>query len=142
MFAGHISHEPAPLDMEAMNQAAEYLIGEKDFSCFRAAGCQSRSANRNIMHARLYRRGSLIVFDIKANAFLQHMVRNIVGSLLVIGGGGKNPDWIQELIQARDRTLAGKTAAPDGLYLVAANYPREFAIPEEFSTPGFLEASA
>jgi tRNA pseudouridine38-40 synthase len=142
MFAGRISHERAPLDLDAMNAAAQFLPGERDFSAFRAAGCQSKSANRNIMHARLYQEGSLIVFDIQANAFLQHMVRNIIGSLLVVGRGQQSPGWIDELLQGKDRSRAGKTASPHGLYLVGVNYPPQFEIPGEFSAPGFLAASA
>lgn len=142
VFAGHISHERSVLDMDAMNGAAQSLLGEQDFTAFRAAGCQSKSANRNVMHAEVYKKGSIIVFDIQANAFLQHMVRNIMGSLLMIGRGEKPVGWIEELLQGKNRCLAGKTAAPDGLYLVAVNYPPQFGIPSEFVTPGFLEASA
>ena len=142
MFAGHISHERAPLDLEAMNDAAQGLIGEQDFSAFRAAGCQSKTANRNVMHARVYRQGSLIVFDIQANAFLQHMVRNIMGSLLLVGRGAQKVDWIEQLLQGKDRSVAGKTASPHGLYLVGVDYPKHFEIPTDFSAPGFLAASA
>lgn len=142
MFAGHISNERAALDLDAMNAASQLLLGEQDFSAFRAAGCQSKSANRNVMRAEVYRKGSIIVFDIQANAFLQHMVRNIIGSLLMIGRGEKSPDWIGELLQAKNRSLAGKTARPDGLYLVAVSYPQQFEIPSEFSAPGLLAASA
>lgn len=141
MFAGHITHERADLNLDAMNTAAQSLLGEQDFSAFRAAGCQSKSANRNVSHAEVYARGNFIVFDIEANAFLQHMVRNITGSLLMIGRGEKSTSWIEELLQGKDRRLAGKTADPDGLYLVAVNYPQQFGIPGEFATPGFLAAS-
>lgn len=141
MFAGRITHERTSLNLDAMNIAAQSLLGEQDFSAFRAAGCQAKTAMRNVSHAEVYQRGSLIVFDIQANAFLQHMVRNITGSLLMIGRGEKSTNWIEELLQGKDRKLAGKTAAPDGLYLVAVNYPPQFGIPANFSIPGFLAAS-
>lgn len=141
IMAGRVSQLRSNLDLEAMNRAAQYLLGEQDFSAFRAAGCQSKTANRNVTRARLYRQGAFIVFDIQANAFLQHMVRNIMGSLLLVGRGEQPPQWIEELLASKDRTLAAATALPDGLYLVGVEYPAEFKVPMQFAIPGFLAAS-
>lgn len=118
------------LDLKAMNQAAEYLLGEQDFSAFRSSQCQSQSTKRYIEHARFYQKGYFIVFDIVGNAFLHHMVRNIVGTMLEVGVHKRLPDSIQSLMHSKDRTLAGKTAPPHGLYLVGVSYPQVFNIPE------------
>ena len=97
--------------------------GERDFSAFRAATCQSTSPMRNVQSLEVSRRGDLVVVDIKANAFLHHMVRNIVGSLAAVGLGRQPPQWIEQLLQGRDRRLAADTAAAAGLYLVEVEYP-------------------
>jgi len=112
-----------PLDDSAMNEAVGYLPGEHDFSSFRAAGCQARSPVRTVYAASVVRNGSELWFDIEANAFVYHMVRNIVGSLIAVGRGKQQPGWIGELLQVRDRTVAGMTAPADGLYFVAPDYP-------------------
>lgn len=129
LFPSHVTHVRKALDVQAMEQAAAHLTGEQDFTSFRAAGCQSNSPNRNVFSARWWQHGSLLVFDIHANAFLQHMVRNIVGSLMVVGRGEREPAWIGELLQARDRTLAAMTAPPEGLYLVEVDYPAACGLP-------------
>lgn len=125
-----VSHYHQPLDVNLMQQATPALLGEHDFSAFRAAQCQSHSANREVTHLSVSRRGDFIIVDIKANAFLHHMVRNIVGSLIVIGRGLQPPTWLGELLAARDRTLAAATAKPGGLYLVAVDYPDDLHIPQ------------
>jgi tRNA pseudouridine38-40 synthase len=117
------THRSKILDIDAMQAAAQYLLGEQDFSAFRAAGCQSRTAMREVLDTSFAQQGELIVFDICANAFLQHMVRNIMGSLLVIGEGLSSPIWIKQLLDQKDRTQAAMTAAPEGLYLVEVGYP-------------------
>lgn len=129
LYYNHVTHVRKALDVQAMEKAAAHLSGERDFSSFRAAGCQSNSPNRNVFSAQWWQHGSLLVFDIHANAFLQHMVRNIVGSLMVVGRGERDPDWIRELLQARDRTLAAMTAPPEGLYLVEVDYPAVCRLP-------------
>lgn len=119
-----------PLDASSMHRAAQSLLGEQDFSSFRAAACQSSTPMRNVHAVSVTRRGDLVVVDIQANAFLHHMVRNIVGSLLAVGSARKPESWIAELLAAGDRTLAAETAAPHGLYLADVLYPPEFDLPE------------
>lgn len=118
-----------PLDIERMHQAAQYFIGEHDFSSFRAQYCQAKSPIRKIEEINIEQQDDLIILTIKANAFLHHMVRNIVGVLLPIGRHEKDPQWIQEVIAARDRKAAGITAPADGLYLNRVFYPEMFNIP-------------
>ncbi len=130
-------HVPS-LCVEAMDEAGKYLLGEHDFSCFRAAACQSNSPRRDVVELSVKRCGAFIVVDIEANAFLQHMVRNIVGTLLVIGEGREKPEWVRQILQLKDRTKAAVTAPGSGLYLVAVRYPENFALPEMPLGPYFL----
>lgn len=125
-----VSHYHQPLDADLMHEAAQALLGENDFSSFRAAQCQSNSPNRCVTHITVSRHGQFVIVDIAANAFLHHMVRNIVGSLIVIGRGEKPVAWLGELLQLRDRNQAAATAKPNGLYLVQVDYPAELAIPQ------------
>lgn len=125
-----------PLDAQAMQRAAKHLLGEQDFTSFRAASCQARHARREVQSVAVYRKGDLIGVEIQANAFLQHMVRNIVGSLLEVGRGDRRPDWIAELLADQDRTRAGMAAPPEGLYLLAVGYPELWSLPQaELSFP-------
>lgn len=119
------------MDLEAsvMHQAAQYLVGEHDFSAFRAAQCQATHAIREIHKVRVHRNAKYVIMDIQANAFLHHMVRNIMGSLMVVGRGEQPVEWIQEILQGRDRTLAGETAPAAGLYLVNVEYPKQYDLP-------------
>lgn len=116
------------LDIEAMNSACKYLLGEQDFSSLRSSQCESKSPNRNVISASVYSVNNevmdseIIIFDVKANAFLHHMVRNIVGCLLEIGLQHKSPKWLKDVILLKDRTKAARTAPPDGLYLVDVVY--------------------
>ena len=119
-----------PLDLDAMREASRCLVGEHDFSSFRAVGCQSKSAVRRVHSLELYRRDRLIVMDIRANAFLQHMVRNIAGSLMAVGSGKMPVSWVSEVLGHRDRTKGGVTAPPYGLYFMRVDYPESFAIPD------------
>ena len=140
MLHGRASYTRRELDEVSMHAAAQHFLGEQDFTSFRAAGCQSKTAMRNVMHANVYRRGGFLIFDVKANAFLQHMVRNMMGSLLQVGSGVKDPAWIGELLSLQDRARAGPTALPDGLYLVGVEYPQSCALPSEISQPDLLLA--
>jgi tRNA pseudouridine38-40 synthase len=117
------------LDLPVMQTAAEALIGEHDFTSFRAAGCQAHHPVRRITHLEVSQQGDLIFVDIEANAFLHHMVRNIVGVLLEIGRGERSPEWAAEVLAARDRTLAGMTAPASGLYLTRVRYPSRYRLP-------------
>ena len=126
-------------DLEAMQAAAHHLEGEKDFRSFQAAGCQSMSSLRNVRHLRIYRQRGFIVVDIRANAFLQHMVRNIAGSLLEVGRGRHEPDWMAEVLVAGDRKLAGATAPAAGLYLTGVAYPASCGVPSRTVAPPLLD---
>jgi tRNA pseudouridine38-40 synthase len=118
-----------PLDAESMCRAAQCLVGERDFSSFRAAECQSSTPMRRLSGIGVERRGDLVEIRVRANAFLHHMVRNIAGSLLLVGGGARSAAWLGDVLEARDRTQAGPTAPPQGLYLAGVEYPGEFGLP-------------
>jgi tRNA pseudouridine38-40 synthase len=126
------------LDVDGMNEGAQFLLGEQDFTSFRAAGCQSKTANRCVIEASFSQRGEFLVFSICANAFLQHMVRNIMGSMLAVGSGDKTPQWIEGLLAAKDRSLAAITAPPQGLYLVEVGYPDDLLSPAMLVKPPVL----
>ncbi len=117
------------LDLDRMQRAAQCLIGEHDFSSFRAVECQSNSPMRNVMRLEICRNQDQVTIEIEANAFLHHMVRNIAGVLMDIGAGKAPVTWTTELLELRDRKLGGVTAAPHGLYLVQVNYPERYSIP-------------
>lgn len=127
------------LDAELMHSEAQCLLGERDFSSFRGAGCQSNTPMRNVHFVKVSRAGDLVVVDIQANAFLLHMVRNIVGSLLAVGSGRRPSGWVAEVFAARDRKLAAPTAAPQGLYLADVIYPAHFGLPATEAGPAFLK---
>lgn len=133
-----LTHYHLPLDHEKMQQAGQSLLGEQDFSAFRAAQCQSHSPWRNVHHLNVSRLGQFVIIDIQANAFVHHMVRNIVGSLLEVGNGNQQPEWIAWLQQQKNRTLAAPTAKPEGLYLVNVSYPVHFELPQTPLGPLFL----
>ncbi len=126
-----------PLDENKMQEAAQFLLGEYDFTSFRAAGCQAKHAMRELQEINVTRDGHFVYVDIVANAFLHHMVRNIVGSLFQVGEGDRYPEWFLELLSLKDRTLAGITAPASGLYFVSVDYPKEFGLPEVSGPPSF-----
>jgi len=132
-----VSWRYGAIDEEAMHRAAQALTGEHDFSSFRSAACQADHARRNVHYVNVHRKDDFIFIDIAANAFLHHMVRNIVGSLLMIGQNEKPEDWIAELIDLEDRTQAGPTAPAGGLYMVKVTYPEKYRIPAEVFLPVF-----
>ena len=123
------------LDHLAMHNSAQMLLGEHDFSSFRAAGCQAKSASRSVHEIRVSREGDLVFLDIKANAFLYHMVRNIAGSLLVVGTGEQDIDWFARIFNARDRDLAAATAPAAGLYFLRAHYEDRYKLPTAVRKP-------
>lgn len=128
-----------PLKLESMQNASQCLIGEHDFTSFRAQACQAKTPFRNLHHLYISQQGPMICFDVRANAFLHHMVRNIVGSLLAIGQGKKPKTWLEEVLWAKDRKAASITAPADGLYLVDVHYPSEFNLPKGPYFPWFAQ---
>lgn len=116
------------LDLGQMQAAAFYLLGEHDFSSFRGSGCQSKTPQRRIDEIKIAQGGNMINITVRGNAFLLHMVRNIVGSLLLVGTGEKPSSWMQELLQVKDRRMAGATAPACGLYLVRVDYPQHLLL--------------
>lgn len=131
----HLSWEPRPLDAEAMHRAAQALVGENDFSAFRTAQCQARHPMRDLQHITVRREDEQVIVEVQANAFLHHMVRNIVGSLIVVGRGEQPEAWIAALLAGRDRTVAGPTAPAAGLTFLGPRYPRAWRLPETVSLP-------
>ncbi len=130
LAAGRATLVHHPLDERRMAEAAALLIGEHDFSAFRAAECQSRSPVRRLDELAVERRGEWILVRATANAFLHHMVRNIAGLLIAVGRGRAEPHWAREVLESRDRTRGAPTAPPDGLYLRRVRYPDSFGLPD------------
>jgi len=118
-----------PLDAALMHDAAQQLVGEHDFSAFRAAACQASTAVRTISQISVSRSGDWLTLDVTANAFLQHMVRNITGTLATVGLGEQEVDWVAEVLESRDRKVGGIAAPPHGLTLVGVGYPESFGLP-------------
>ena len=119
-----------PLDLEMMQHAARLLIGEHDFSAFRSAECEARTPVRTLERLDIARRGDYVIFDFRANAFLHHMVRNMVGSLVYVGKGKYPPEWLGELLAGRDRSRAAPTFEAAGLYLFRVIYEPRWGLPE------------
>lgn len=133
-----ISHFHYPLDEKLMHQGAQHLVGKHDFTSYRTVHCQSHSPVRTIYHCEVSRQGEYIVVDIKANAFLHHMVRNVVGSLMRVGQSQESTSWIKEVLELKNRCMAGVTAPPEGLYFVEVDYPEHFDLPKRPFGPLFL----
>ena len=136
IFASMVNWECRYLDADLMNEAAQYLVGEHDFSSYRAQGCQAHTPIRKIHSLDVQRSGDYVAIRIRANAFLYHMVRNISGVLMTIGNGKKPASWAKQVLDARDRSLAGVTAPSTGLYLSDIEYPQKFAIPPSYENGG------
>jgi len=126
---GRVGWYHHPLDVDVMQHAAERLVGEHDFSSFRASDCQAKTPVKLMRRADVRRVGELIVFDFEASAFLHHMVRNLVGSLVYIGQGKHPPEWMTQLLEGADRRLAAPTFSAAGLYLVGVNYESHWGLP-------------
>ncbi len=137
-LAQEVTWNHRSLDIVAMRKAAAMLVGTHDFSAFRASQCQAKSPVKTVHHLELLEFGRLIVIDIRANAFLHHMVRNIAGVLMTIGAGEQPVDWARQVLESRRREQGGVTAHPYGLYLVHVEYPAQFDVPERFLGPHFL----
>ncbi len=138
LWAGRAGWCFQPLDVAAMRQAAQALLGEHDYSSFRSSQCQARHPVRTMTRLDIAERGDFLVFSLQANAFLHHMVRNIMGALLQIGQGRQPVAWMAELLAARDRRQGAPTFVSDGLYLSAIEYPRTFALAELDGGAAFL----
>jgi len=130
-----------PLDAELMHQSAQALVGEHDFTSFRAAECQSSTPTRRLMEITVTRRGELVDLVVTANAFLHHMVRNLAGTLMAVGRGERPAGWVAEVLAARDRTVAGVTAPPQGLYFAGAAYAHGYGLPSYKLTDRFPGAA-
>lgn len=128
LLAQRATWERVPLDEKRMSDGAEYLVGEHDFTSFRALACQAHSPVRHIHHLTVAREGSILTIDVKANGFLHHMVRNLAGVLMSIGRHEHHEDWALEVLEAQDRALAGVTAPAQGLYFMAVDYDEKYAI--------------
>ncbi|PIP79072.1 MAG: tRNA pseudouridine(38-40) synthase TruA [Gammaproteobacteria bacterium CG22_combo_CG10-13_8_21_14_all_40_8] len=129
LLNGRVTKVATSLNIEAMQLACPYFLGEQDFSSIRAANCQSNTPWRNISRLEVSKQGDFVVIDVTANAFLYHMVRNIVGVLLSVGQGQHSPEWVKSLLDAKDRTKAPATAPASGLYLTMVEYPTAFDLP-------------
>jgi tRNA pseudouridine38-40 synthase len=129
LLGNRTCREYTRLDTASMAKAGRQLVGEHDFSSFRAAACQAKSPVRTIYELEVQRSGDFVYLDVRANAFLHHMVRCIAGVLIAVGRGEQQPAWVGGLLAARDRTASGINATPAGLYLVAVRYAPEFTLP-------------
>lgn len=138
VWHGRVGWYHHPLDVDTMQQAAQRLLGEHDFSAFRAADCQAKSPVKTMRQAEVRRCGEMIVFDFEAGAFLHHMVRNLVGSLVYIGQNKHPPEWMGQLLECRDRRQAAPTFSAAGLYLVGVNYEPHWGLPsrDDVNIPG------
>jgi tRNA pseudouridine38-40 synthase len=132
-----VTWERRPLDVERMQKGALHLLGTHDFTSYRAVSCQANSAVRNVQYLQVTQQNDFLYLDIKANAFLHHMVRNIAGVLMTVGQHEQEPGWVREVLDVRDRTQAGVTAPAHGLYLVGVSYPSEFSISSQGYLPVF-----
>ena len=127
-LSGLVTWYKRPLSAEAMHQCAQLLLGEHDFSAFRAASCQSTTPWRHLFNISVCRKNDFVIVDLEANAFLHHMVRNIVGSLMLVGADLKTQTWFEQVFISKDRRKAGATASSEGLYLVSVGYPEDCGI--------------
>lgn len=129
--SGRVGWYHRPLEAEPMAAAAKRLLGEHDFSSFRASECQAKSPVKTLLQADVFRRGDYLVFEFTAGGFLHHMVRNMVGALLWVGYGKEAPEWIDGLLAARNRTMAPPTFMPDGLYFTGVEYESRWNLPND-----------
>ena len=124
-----------PLELEPMREAAEHLVGTHDFSAFRSSQCQAKTPVKQMHQVSIERHGEVIVFTLRASAFLHHMVRNVIGSLIYVGQGRHPPAWLGDVLEGRDRNDAAPTFMPDGLYLAKIDYDPKWGLPHEATSP-------
>lgn len=132
--AGRVGWVFRPLDEDAMRQASQHLLGEQDFSSFRASSCQALSPVKTLRHIKISRHGAYWRFEFEGNAFLHHMIRNIMGCLITVGHGGEAPEWMKMVLDAKNRQVAAPTFSPDGLYFLGPTYDAKWGLP---TTPLF-----
>lgn len=135
LLAGRAGWVFRPIDVELMREAAQCLVGTHDFSAFRSSQCQAKTPVKKLNELRIERRGDVIIFTVCAGAFLHHMVRNLVGSLVYVGIGRQPVSWMREVLESGDRDMAAPTFMPDGLYLAKVGYDPKWGLPQEDSSP-------
>ena len=140
--AGRVGWSFRPLDGDAMRQAAGRLIGEHDFTSFRASACQALSPVKQLTRIDVTRRGAYWRFDFEASAFLHHMIRNIMGCLIAVGQGSRPPEWMQQVLLARSRQVAAPTFSADGLYFLGPRYPAHWGLPEHVAGFDWLPSAS
>jgi tRNA pseudouridine38-40 synthase len=138
LLQGNVTWQYRRLDHALMQEAAQTLLGQHDFTSFRAVECSAKSPVRDIQAIEVFRRGDLVVLDVTANGFLHHMVRNIAGVLMAVGSGRQEVAWVEEVLLAKDRRQGAETAPPYGLYLVDVSYPKKFNLASLTLGPWFL----
>jgi tRNA pseudouridine38-40 synthase len=138
LLQGNVTWQSRRLNHGVMQEAAQCLLGEHDFTSFRAMQCNAKTPVRTIQNIRVFRKGDMVILDIKANAFLHHMVRNIAGVLMAVGQGRESPDWVEKVLNAKDRKQGAETAPPYGLYLVDVGYSEGFKLASLAVGPWFL----
>lgn len=141
-MAEEVTWNHRPLEIARMREAARVLVGTHDFSAFRASQCQAKSPVKTVHHLEIIEHGRFIVLDIRANAFLHHMVRNIAGVLMSVAAGERPVEWVREVLERGERRSGGVTAHPYGLYLIEVEYPTEFELPQRYLGPHFLSGLA
>ncbi|MBC7684146.1 MAG: tRNA pseudouridine(38-40) synthase TruA [Bdellovibrionales bacterium] len=124
-----------PLELDRMREAAAHLVGIHDFSAFRSSQCQAKTPVKQMHEVNIERHGEVIVFTLRASAFLHHMVRNVIGSLIYVGQGRHSPAWLGDVLEGRDRNDAAPTFMPDGLYLAKIDYDPKWGLPHEATSP-------
>ncbi|HEY4072415.1 MAG TPA: tRNA pseudouridine synthase A [Herbaspirillum sp.] len=139
LLAGRVGWVFRPLDLQNMREGAGHLVGTHDFSAFRSIECQAKTPVRSMHTLDIAQSGDMFIFTLCANAFLHHMVRNIVGSLIMVGQGKQAPDWVAEVLAQRDRSKAAPTFMADGLYLARVDYPAQWQsqLPQQRTRDGW-----
>ncbi len=138
ILSSGVTFQHQPLDEKKMHQAAQALVGKHDFTSFRTVHCQSHSPVRTMHHVNVTRQGNYVILDVKGNAFLHHMIRNIAGSLMRVGQSIETIEWVSEVLAAKNRCVAGMTAPANGLYFVDVDYPEQFDLPKPALGPLFI----